>query len=149
MLWRTSGIYLVLEREAERRNVWAHSTENNVIGKNATIGNRSSKFSPMQFLVGTGTMAALTFALLSTATANPKTGARTALEGVVQYGCTDVCFDRFNTCIGQGTPLATCMTRIQQCVYYCMGGGGNGNSAAPVGDKDSVAQSTHLRFYTQ
>lgn len=98
-----------------------------MIGKNTMVGNKSSKFSPVQFLVGTATMAALTFTLLSTATATPKTGARTALEGVTYYGCGDVCFDRYNTCIYSGTAPETCMTRLQICTLYCMGGGGNGN----------------------
>lgn len=120
-----------------------------MLGKNVMIANKTSKFSPVQFLVGTGTMAALTLALLSTATATPKTGARTALEGATHYACGDVCFDRYNTCIGSGTAPATCITRLQYCLGYCMGGGGNGNSSAPVRNKNVAGDTTLPQFSTR
>ncbi len=91
-----------------------------------------NSFSPLQVATGAVVTAALTFSLLATAFARPQTGARTALDGSVRYACTNVCFDRYNTCIGQGTLPATCMTRLQYCVAYCTGGGGTPNIAAPT-----------------
>lgn len=91
--------------------------------RNDSLVIRKRGFGVTQFVVGTFAVGALTFTLMTTAFARPKTGERTALDGVQHMTCRSVCVDRYFTCISGGTDPNVCFTRYQTCLYYCGGSG--------------------------
>lgn len=82
---------------------------------------RVGGFSIAQLVAGVFTTAALTVVLLSTAGAKSNAGAAKVMDGAEHYGCGDICFSRYNTCLNQGKSIEYCGNQYNLCLMNCGG----------------------------